>query len=294
MVAVLPQYMSSPEEKARCEALLPMTPEAKALYRDYVTVPMRTMLDILFDFPSCRIPFEHFVDVCPPLQPRYYSISSSGKEHQNEVTITAVVTRFQTPANRLHLGVCTTWLETLVPSVVQEATAMVWVRKSNFHLPLDPAVPIIMVGPGTGLAPFRGFLQDRVRQKNNANIAKVGEAVLFFGCRHPEHDYLYREELEAMAATGILKLHACFSRVPGQPKEYVTQRLVQPAVIKEIFPLLDAGAYFYVCGEAQHMASDVNKALYTIVSQGGGLDDTATAAYVKSMEQKGRYLKDVW
>ena len=137
--------------------------------------------------------------------------------------------------------------------------------KAGFRLPDDPAVPIIMIGPGTGLAPFRGFLQERAARK--AKGAALGPAMLFFGCRHPEQDFLYADELKAFAADGITELHIAFSRADG-PKTYV-QHLIA-AQKDRVWSLIEQGAIIYVCGDGGKMEPDVKAALVAIYRERAG------------------------
>jgi NADPH-ferrihemoprotein reductase len=118
----------------------------------------RTVLEVLADFPSCRMPLEHFLELVAPMTPRYYSISSSPKEHPQQVHVTAVIVQYTSPTGRVHDGVCTSWLSSLHAT---HDLVPAFIRKSTFKLPRDPSIPIVMIGPGTGVAPFRGFIQDR-------------------------------------------------------------------------------------------------------------------------------------
>jgi len=145
-----------------------------------------------------------------------------------------------------------------------------------------------MVGPGTGVAPFRAFIQHR------SNIKEVGENVLFFGCRHPEHDFLYKEELEKYHKDGIAELYTAFSRAKDQ-KEYVQHVMKRPEVMKKIWQLLEQkSALFYICGDAKYMAPDVRDALIFIVQNEGSKTKAEAEAYVTKLESGSRLLKDVW
>jgi cytochrome P450/NADPH-cytochrome P450 reductase len=150
-------------------------------------------------------------------------------------------------------------------------------------------VPIIMVGPGTGLAPFRGFLQERAALK--ANGASLGPAMLFFGCRHPDQDFLYADQLKAFAADGIIELHTAFSRSEG-PKTYV-QNLVA-AQKERIWSLIEKGAIIYVCGDGGKMEPDVKAALVAIYRERSGADAEAGLRWIDDLGAKNRYVLDVW
>ena len=161
--------------------------------------------------------------------------------------------------------------------------------KAGFRLPDDPAVPLIMIGPGTGLAPFRGFLQERADRK--AKGASLGPAMLFFGCRRPEQDYLYADELKAFAAGGITELQTAFSRADG-PKTYV-QHLVA-AQRERVRSLIDNGAIIYVCGDGSKMEPDVKAALVAIFRERKGADADAGSRWIEDMGTQNRYVLDVW
>jgi cytochrome P450 / NADPH-cytochrome P450 reductase len=161
--------------------------------------------------------------------------------------------------------------------------------KAGFRLPNDPSVPIIMIGPGTGLAPFRGFLQERAALQ--AKGATLGPAMLFFGCRHPEQDYLYADELKAFAADGITELHTAFSRGDG-PKTYVQHLIV--AEKDRVCSLIEQGAIIYVCGDGGRMEPDVKATLVGIYRERSGADAGTAQRWIEDLGAKNRYVLDVW
>jgi cytochrome P450/NADPH-cytochrome P450 reductase len=161
--------------------------------------------------------------------------------------------------------------------------------KAGFRLPDDASVPIIMIGPGTGLAPFRGFLQERAARK--AGGASLGPAMLFFGCRHPDQDFLYADELKAFAADDIAELYTAFSRAEG-PKTYV-QNLVA-AQNDNIWRLIEQGAVVYVCGDGGRMEPDVKAALVAIYRDRAGADAEAGQRWIDDLGARNRYVLDVW
>ena len=181
-----------------------------------------SLLELMQEFPSAKPDLGAFFgSICPRVQPRYYSISSSPAQTPQHIHVTAAVVHEKKPSGKIHKGVCTNWLSTRELG----ARAAIHVRTSHFKLPSDPSVPVVMVGPGTGIAPFRGFLQERA--KLNANGVSLGPALLFFGCRHPETDYIYQEELEGYVNDGTLTaLHVAFSRETDK-KVYVQHKLLE-------------------------------------------------------------------
>lgn len=166
----------------------------------------------------------------------------------------------------------------------------VFIRKSTFRMPQDPTKPLVMVGPGTGLAPFRGFIQERVERARGG--VKLGPAHLFFGCREPEKDYIYREELEAARAAGtIATLSVAFSRVSAT-KDYVQHHLLRHRC--DVWEAIQTGGSVYVCGDAKHMAKDVHKAVNDAVAQCNGWSVAEAEACIEKLHREGRYLQDVW
>jgi len=243
----------------------------------------RDVLDVLQEFSAARFSPEEFVKVLRKLQPRLYSIASSQKSVGDSVHLTVAVVKFRVPHNpRERGGVCSTFLAERAGSGVP-----VFVHSAkHFRLPEDPLTPIIMVGPGTGVAPFRAFLQER------SAAGASGPAWLIFGEQHAATDFLYREELEAALASGSLtKLTTAFSRDQDQ-KIYVQHRMDEEGA--EIFSWLEKGAYFYVCGDAAHMARDVDTALHRIVETRGNQSAEEARAYIDAMKRDKRYRKDVY
>jgi sulfite reductase (NADPH) flavoprotein alpha-component len=248
------------------------------------------------------------------LQPRLYSISSSPAEARARVQATIAVVRYESlGADRS--GVCSTFVAERVlggANAAAPAAAPVFISKNpDFRLPKDPSTPIIMVGPGTGLAPFRAFIVDRLLAAGADPIAigttgdgqpqpqqfnGMGPMVLFFGCRRRDQDYLYGGDLERWAAAGAVELHTAFSREPGQPKRYVQQRLAEAGA--RVWELLEAGAHFYICGDASAMAPAVEEELLRVIAARVAGDDgdkqAAARAYFDKLVAAGRFERDVW
>jgi cytochrome P450/NADPH-cytochrome P450 reductase len=222
------------------------------------------------------------------LAPRYYSISSSPSVDANSCSVTVGVVEGPASSGRgIYKGICSNYLAGRRTGETLHAT--VRETKAGFRLPEDAAVPIIMVGPGTGLAPFRGFLQERAALK--AKGSNLGPAMLFFGCRHPDQDYLYADELKAFEVSGISELHTAFSRAEG-PKTYV-QDLVA-AQKDRVWSLIDQGAIIYVCGDGGKMEPDVKAALVAIYRERAGADAEAGQRWIDDLGAKNRYVLDVW
>jgi len=285
---VLSQYTEDPEEAKELTMLSRDSEEALQKYSSFVKGDMRNFLDILNSFPSCKPPIAHFLELLPRLQPRFYSISSSLKEKPSILSITSVVVEFRTPTGRFNKGVCSSYLASLLPTPETKPKIQVFIRKSTFKLPSDPSVPIIMIGPGTGFAPFRGFLQERKHYKSQT---EVGASVLFFGCRSKDHDYLYKEEIELFCSlSAINKLYVAFSRETDK-KVYVQDLMRQ---FSDEFWHLTKTGYIYVCGDAKNMAKDVQKALLEIAMKKDSLTEEQAQAFMAKLSSSGRFLQDIW
>jgi sulfite reductase (NADPH) flavoprotein alpha-component len=237
----------------------------------------------LADLPQKAASAAEFVAPLRKLQPRLYSISSSPKAHPGEVHLTVAVVRYELNG-RARKGVCSTFF---ADRVGPDTKVPVFVHKSpSFKLPTDGSKPIIMVGPGTGVAPFRAFLEER------RAVAATGRNWLFFGDQKAACDFLYREELEAMKKDRFLtRLDTAFSRDQAQ-KIYVQDRMMETA--GEIWSWLQEGGYFYVCGDAKRMAKDVDSALHKIAETAGSLSAEQAVDYVKQLKSEKRYLRDVY
>jgi sulfite reductase (NADPH) flavoprotein alpha-component len=272
-------YATAADEQARLHNLLNNTkPEELQAYLEE-----REFLDIIEEYPSVRFGPNAFLDLFRKLQPRLYSIASSPVLYPHEIHLTVAVVRYETNG-RKRLGVASTFLADRAPQ--GEAMVPVFVSHSHFGLPEDPARDLIMVGPGTGIAPFRAFAQERIAQ--NA----PGRLWVLFGDQRRAFDYLYEEEWEAWRAAGKLaRLDLAFSR-DQKHKIYVQDRMQESAA--ELWAWLKNGAAFYVCGDAKRMAKDVDSALHDIIVRQGGMDAAQAAEYVKAMKKEKRYQRDVY
>lgn len=240
-------------------------------------------LDLLQLELTRSLPVPEFVALLRPLQHRAYSISSSSKAHPNQVHLTVASVRYHS-GGRNRGGVCSTYLAERVRR--GEKPAIFISPNKAFRVPANNSAPLIMVGPGTGIAPFRAFLQER--QATGAQ----GKNWLFFGDQHQEHDFIYRDELTGWHDSGLLtRLDLAFSR-DQEKKIYVQTRMLEQGA--ELYAWLQEGAYFYVCGDASRMAKDVDSALYEVVRQFGGLSSERAADYIDQLKKEKRYLRDVY
>lgn len=240
-------------------------------------------LDLLQLEMTRTLAVPEFVALLRPLQHRAYSISSSSKAHPDQVHLTVASVRYHS-GGRNRGGVCSTYLAERVRR--GEKPAIFISPNKSFRVPANNSAPLIMVGPGTGIAPFRAFLQER--QATGAQ----GKNWLFFGDQHQEHDFIYQDELLAWRDNGLLtRLDLAFSR-DQEKKIYVQSRMLEQGA--ELYAWLQEGAYFYVCGDASRMAKDVDNALYEVVRQFGGLSTERAADYVDQLKKEKRYLRDVY
>ncbi len=240
------------------------------------------LLDLLEAFPSARPPVADLLRSLPSLKPRLYSIASSPDAAPGEVHLCVSVVR--TPRRgRVRQGVASAFL---ADYATDGRNVQATITTSHFRLPDDPATPVIMVGPGTGIAPFRAFLQARSMQ------AGRGKSWLFFGDQHEATDFLYRGEIEGWRADGTLSvLSLAFSRDQAK-KVYVQDRMRGSA--GDLWHWLQGGAHFYVCGDASRMAKDVDTALRDIARSEGGLSEAQARDWTAALARQGRYLRDVY
>lgn len=322
-ISTLAEY--APSEKIK--EVLTKLGDDKDEFRIVITDARRNLGEVLewalqadseaADFSS--IPFDLIIESLSRLQARYYSISSSPKAHQNHIHVTAVVLDYKpvSTSDRTVYGVATNYLWSIHSQLnnVQDDRPRynvegprgiylskdsdkpaiklpVHVRHSNFHLPRNPALPIIMVGPGTGIAPFRGFMQERAIQKRDGR--DVGKTLLFFGCRRSDEDFMYKDEwptyFQDLAENGSRMITA-FSREQPQ-KIYVQHRIKEHS--EEVWQAIQQGGYIYVCGDAKVMARDVNNEFVRMANELGGMPEEKAATFVKDLRVRGRYLEDVW
>jgi len=279
IVGTLAAKATDGAEKAKLAGLL--APEAKELLGAFLYE--REFVDLLAEFPSAKLAPQEFVDHLRKLMPRLYSIASSPKVFPTEVHLTLAVVRYQTN-QRERVGVCSTFLADRVQIGVTPTP--VFVSYSHFSPPEDRAKDCIMVGPGTGIAPFRAFVQERIA------TGATGRNWLFYGDQHRATDFLYEEEWLAWRAKGQLaRLDTAFSR-DQHLKVYVQDRMRENAA--ELWSWIEGGGHFYVCGDAKRMAKDVDQALHDVVAGQGGMTPAQAADYVKQLKKDRRYQRDVY
>lgn len=243
----------------------------------------RQIVDLVGDYPNKKLNPENFTKLLRKLPPRLYSIASSLSAHPNEVHLTVAVVRYLAHGKQ-RKGVASTFVADQLN--IDDTAPMFITPNKHFKLPADNNTPIIMVGPGTGIAPFRAFIEER------AATGAQGKNWLFFGDQHYSYDFLYQTEWQEYLNDGVLnKIDLAFSR-DQQQKVYVQNRMIEKS--KELWAWLQDGASFYVCGDASRMAHDVNEALITVAQTEGGLKRKDAEAYVIGLQKDKRYLRDVY
>ncbi|KAJ1562542.1 hypothetical protein HK096_008126 [Nowakowskiella sp. JEL0078] len=303
---IISKYTSSEAEKLELYSYV----DDREKYISEIEKPQLNLKNVLQKFPNVKLPVAVVLgEILSKSIVRYYSISSSALKDPKTVGVTSVIVRYAIAQNiptahaTIKEGLATSWLQRLHEAsvngqnsdinstIVPKYSIPMFIRTSTFRLPKNPETPVIMVGPGTGVAPFRGFVQERFHQASSG--IKVGPTILFFGCRHPEIDFMYKEEFDHIEKTieqwkisGAsnsfeFKLVTAFSRTDGQ-KVYVQHRLAENSEL--VWDLLNArGGSFYVCGDAKNMAKDVQIALQNMAKEKGGKDEEGAKQWTKSL-----------
>nr|XP_004670696.2 methionine synthase reductase isoform X2 [Jaculus jaculus] len=314
LVRALAACASSAAEKRRLQELC--SKQGAADYNRFVRDARACLLDLLLAFPSCQPPLGLLLEHLPKLQPRPYSCASSSLLHPGKLHFVFNVVEFASHSAEVwRKGVCTGWLATLAAHFLQPGMpasspagsggapapqiSISPRAPSSFHLPADPSAPVIMVGPGTGIAPFIGFLQHREKLQEEHPRGHFGEMWLFYGCRHQHKDYLFREELRRFLKHGVLThLKVSFSRDAPSSEEEAPAKYVQDNLqlhsqqVARI--LLQENGYVYVCGDAKNMAKDVSDTLVEIVSRETGVDKLEAMRTLATLKEEKRYLQDIW
>ncbi|OXB76465.1 UNVERIFIED_CONTAM: hypothetical protein H355_014180 [Colinus virginianus] len=286
---------TSDKEKKRLQVLSKGLQE----YEEWKWSKNPTVVEVLEEFPSVQMPSTLLLTQLPLLQPRYYSISSSPEMYPGEVHLTVAVVSYRTRDGEgpIHHGVCSSWLnriqsDEVVPCFVRGAP--------GFHLPQDPQVPCILIGPGTGIAPFRSFWQQRLFEIQHKGL-KPCPMVLVFGCRQSRIDHIYKEETLFAKTQGVFReLYTAYSREPDKPKvlvdagdKYVQDVLQEQLALTVYRALKEQGGHIYVCGDVT-MAGDVLKTVQRIVRQQGQLSVEEAGAFISKLRDDSRYHEDIF
>ena len=288
-IATLARYTADPAQKASLEQLVGDDDAARERYRDEVYTPNRSVLDLLEAVPACALPFEEFLDMLPPLRARYYSISSSPRVSPDVCSITVGVLRGPArDGNGTFTGVGSGYLA----SLPENGTVFTFVRQPSiaFRPPDNPHTPMIMVGAGTGVAPFRGFLQERAALCDQG--VPVGPSLLFFGCRSQESDLLYADELRDYQRRDLVRVENAFSRSTDVRCRYVQDALLDCA--DEVWDLLRRDAAVFVCGNASTIAPGVRAALTRIFREKTGTGEADATAWLAGLRTSDRFVEDIW
>jgi cytochrome P450/NADPH-cytochrome P450 reductase len=288
-IEVLARCTDDPEQKAALESLAGEDEESQARYREQVFTTNRSVLDLLDQFPACRLPFAEYLDMLPPLRPRYYSISSSPLTGPKVCSITVGVVHGST---RSGTGTFTGVASGHLAQLPEDGTVFVFVREPTieFRPPKATHLPMIMVGAGTGLAPFRGFLQERAAQREQG--ISTARSLLFFGCRTSLTDQLYADELRDYEQQDLVRVEYAFSREPGRPGRYVQEALLDCA--DEVWDLLQEGAVVLVCGNAATIAPGVRRSLLHIFRERTSTTEADAEAWLAGLRAVDRFVEDIW
>ena len=263
--------------------------EGKPEYKEKIVEARVGLAQLLKLCPSIEIPLEHLIaNVCRLQLPRFYTIASSPKVHSGSIHLTVAVTKEQRRDGTFFEGVCSTHLADKTNQSLR-----VFVRPSTFRLPTSLETPVLMIGPGTGIAPMRALLQDRKHQFEAEGSSANMYNALYFGCKKEELDFIYRDELEAYHAEGTLQdLYVAFSRKNPKQKEYVQHLLKQNG--SSTYNLLEEkGAYVYVCGGVK-MGHDVTETLKEILVSEGSMSQDDAANYLSNLSSRGRFIQELW
>ncbi|MFS0654864.1 bifunctional cytochrome P450/NADPH--P450 reductase [Bacillus sp. 179-C3.3 HS] len=257
-------------------------------YQEAILKKRVTMLDLLEQYEACELPFVHFLSLLAGLKPRYYSISSSPKVDEQRVSITVAVVKGEAWSGLgEYAGVASTYLCDVEEG--EEVACFLHASQTGFELPPTSEIPMIMIGPGTGIAPFRGFIQ--AREKWQSEGKQLGEAHLYFGCRHPKEDHLYVDEMQQAENQGVVITHTAYSRYNGE-KVYVQDLLKKDGAM--LIALLDQGAYLYICGDGKAMAPNVELTLLEMYQKIKQCTKEEAEHWLTSLTNENRYVKDVW
>uniref|UniRef100_A0A8C5NQL2 Nitric oxide synthase n=1 Tax=Junco hyemalis TaxID=40217 RepID=A0A8C5NQL2_JUNHY len=283
----LSQLVTAEGDKQRLEVLCQVKE-----YNKWKFYNSPNILEVLEEFPSAEVTTAFLLTQLPLLKPRYYSVSSSCDMTAREIHLTVAVVNYRTRDGEgpLHHGVCSTWLNT----IELNETIPCFIRSANeFHLPEEPAKPCILIGAGTGIAPFRSFWLQRLYDLEHRGL-KGGDMTLLFGCRQPDLDHIYREETEEMKRRGVLRdVYTAYSRLPGQEKVYV-QDILQGQLEARVCEVLHGQqGHVYVCGDVR-MARDVAAALRALLARALRLSPQQANEHLQQLKSQKRYHEDIF
>ncbi|XP_064396442.1 NADPH-dependent diflavin oxidoreductase 1-like [Halichondria panicea] len=281
-------HFSASNEMEKEKLLEFITPEGQEELFTYCNRPRRTILEVLQDFPTstANLPFQYMIDLIPMLQPRAFSIASSMQAHPGQIQILMAVVKYRTKLHKPRMGVCTTWLSSLDP-LTEAAYVPVWVVPGTIKFPRQSEDHVIMIGPGTGCAPFRTYIEERVNSQ-----AKPNGNMLFFGCRSERADFFFSNEWLPLVTSGQLQLFTAFSRDQDM-KDYVQHRIKERGGVVWEW-LHTRGAHVLIAGNAKQMPTDVQDALRDACVEHGGMSQEEAAALLKTMETNKRLQLETW
>ncbi|MFI7599686.1 bifunctional cytochrome P450/NADPH--P450 reductase [Actinoplanes sp. NPDC049681] len=281
-LTVLAQHTDCPWTTGQLRQWTGDTDEA---YADEILAKRVSVLSLLERFPAIELPFGVFLSLAGTIKPRFYSISSSPLLDPGLVTLTVGLVDGPALTGRgRYRGMCSQYLARLRPG--DTIYGHVRVPAPPFRPPADPRTPMILIGPGTGFAPLRAFLQERALQPDH------GRSLLFYGCRHPQHDWLYADEMRGWAESGVVDLHLAFSAVPDHPHRFVQDALA--AAGDEVWELIEAGGHVYLCGDGAFMAPAVRAELMALHRRRTGGTAEQADEWLRELEAGGRYQQDVF
>jgi cytochrome P450 / NADPH-cytochrome P450 reductase len=285
----LMQYTKCPDTQVQLKALAAEDETAIENFRKEITDKRASAYDLLLRFPAVELSLEAFLELCSPMRPRFYSISSSAAASPREIAITVGTVAGQSWSGEgEYKGVASAYLHDVAPGTA--ITGFLRRPDPPFAPTADARMPMLLIGPGTGFAPFRGFLSERALQR--AGGRDVAPSVVFYGCRHPEHDWFYRDDMQRWEAQAIAKLYLAFSTVPSHPYRFVQDALW--AERETVWRTLEVGATVYVCGDGRFMAPAVRDALIRIHMDRTYSTRDEASAWLQALINTGRYRQDVF
>ncbi len=287
-VSTLVEYATAPRDRRRLEGFIGEDKKSKDSYREFVLDQRRSVIDLLEENPSCRPPDEVLLDLLGELKPRFYSIASSPSVDPRKVALmVGVMDAPSFSGHGTYRGTCSTFLAR--QPIGQRLHATVRSPGMPFRPPDNPSVPMIMIATGSGLAPFRGFLQERAA---DATRGQVGRSIMFFGCRNSGADFLMGKDLQQYDRDGVVELVTAFSDEPGRHRKFVQNRIWDKR--NDVWELMEQGANVYVCGHAGRVAPAARKVFEDIYHEKTGASEEEAQDWLQSLRDSNRYLEDIW